>query len=266
VRAWRVAIKLVFITGAVTRSGSPARPAAGRQAGRRCSARLELHAADRRHALAIILRARGADPARLPDLRQRRPAPARPRHAAHRGVARRACFPEAACCASTATARASAASSRARWRASAAARATSWSARNCSPRATTFPNLTLVCVLNADSALLSTDYRSAERLFATLEQVAGARAGASSPAKCWCRRDSRATPMYQALKPPRLRRLRRRAAGRARGSGLSALRVRGGAARRGHQARHRDALPSHRAALWPTRRRASTSTTRCPTS
>ena len=30
-----------------------------------------------------------------------------------------------------------------------------------------FPNLTLVCVLNADSALLSTDYRSAERLFAS---------------------------------------------------------------------------------------------------
>ena len=36
-----------------------------------------------------------------------------------------------------------------------------------------FPNLTLVCVLNADSALLSTDYRSAERLFATLAQVGG---------------------------------------------------------------------------------------------
>ena len=39
-----------------------------------------------------------------------------------------------------------------------------------------FPLLTLVGVLNADSALLSTDYRAAERLFATLEQVAG-RAG-----------------------------------------------------------------------------------------
>ncbi len=36
-----------------------------------------------------------------------------------------------------------------------------------------FPHLTLVCVLNADSALLSTDYRAAERLFATLAQVAG---------------------------------------------------------------------------------------------
>jgi primosomal protein N' (replication factor Y) (superfamily II helicase) len=39
-----------------------------------------------------------------------------------------------------------------------------------------FPSLTLVGVLNADSALVSTDYRAGERLFATLAQVAG-RAG-----------------------------------------------------------------------------------------
>ncbi len=39
-----------------------------------------------------------------------------------------------------------------------------------------FPALTLVGVLNADTALLSTDYRSAERLFSVLSQVAG-RAG-----------------------------------------------------------------------------------------
>src|SRR6185295_4128583 len=39
-----------------------------------------------------------------------------------------------------------------------------------------FPGLTFVAVLNADAALLSTDYRAAERLFAVLEQVAG-RAG-----------------------------------------------------------------------------------------
>ncbi|HET9733939.1 MAG TPA: primosomal protein N' [Burkholderiales bacterium] len=39
-----------------------------------------------------------------------------------------------------------------------------------------FPMLTLVGVLDADGALLSTDYRSAERLYATLAQVAG-RAG-----------------------------------------------------------------------------------------
>ena len=39
-----------------------------------------------------------------------------------------------------------------------------------------FPGLTLVGVLNADNALVSTDYRAAERLFSTLMQVAG-RAG-----------------------------------------------------------------------------------------
>jgi primosomal protein N' (replication factor Y) len=39
-----------------------------------------------------------------------------------------------------------------------------------------FPGLTLVGVLNADSALVSTDYRAPERLFAVLAQVAG-RAG-----------------------------------------------------------------------------------------
>ena len=36
-----------------------------------------------------------------------------------------------------------------------------------------FPDLTLVCILNADSALHSTDYRAPERLYATLAQVAG---------------------------------------------------------------------------------------------
>ena len=39
-----------------------------------------------------------------------------------------------------------------------------------------FPSLTFVAVLNADTALLSTDYRAAERLYAVLSQVAG-RAG-----------------------------------------------------------------------------------------
>jgi len=39
-----------------------------------------------------------------------------------------------------------------------------------------FPKLTFVAVLNADHALLSTDYRSAERLYAVIAQVAG-RAG-----------------------------------------------------------------------------------------
>jgi len=54
-----------------------------------------------------------------------------------------------------------------------------------------FPGLTLVCVLNADGALLSTDYRAAERMFATLSQVAG-RAG---------RRDRPGEVLVQTLYP-----------------------------------------------------------------
>jgi primosomal protein N' (replication factor Y) (superfamily II helicase) len=44
-----------------------------------------------------------------------------------------------------------------------------------------FPGLTLVAVLNADAALLSTDYRSPERLFAVLAQVAGRAGRRASP-------------------------------------------------------------------------------------
>lgn len=54
-----------------------------------------------------------------------------------------------------------------------------------------FPGLTLVGVLNADGALLSTDYRAAERMFATLSQVAG-RAG---------RRDRPGEVLVQTLYP-----------------------------------------------------------------
>ncbi len=54
-----------------------------------------------------------------------------------------------------------------------------------------FPHLTLVGVLNADGALLSTDYRAAERLFATLMQVAG-RAG---------RREQRGEVLVQTMYP-----------------------------------------------------------------
>lgn len=54
-----------------------------------------------------------------------------------------------------------------------------------------FPKLTLVGVLNADSALVSTDYRAGERLFATLMQVAG-RAG---------RRETRGEVLVQTRYP-----------------------------------------------------------------
>jgi primosomal protein N' (replication factor Y) len=62
-----------------------------------------------------------------------------------------------------------------------------------------FPNLTLVCVLNADSALISTDYRSAERLFATLAQVGGRSGRREQPGEVLVQTRYPAHPMFQAL-------------------------------------------------------------------
>ena len=159
-----------------------------------------------------------------------------------------------------------AASWRARSEASAAAKATSWSARSCSPKGHDFPNLTLVGVLNADSALLSTDYRAAERLFAALAQVAG-RAGRRerARAKCWCRRAIPGHPLYQALVRHDYAGFAALAAGRAQGRRLPALRLRGGAARRGDEARRHDARSCARGRLGRRRAEACASTTRCRT-
>jgi primosomal protein N' (replication factor Y) len=62
-----------------------------------------------------------------------------------------------------------------------------------------FPNLTLVCVLNADSALLSTDYRSAERLFATLAQVGGRSGRREQPGEVLVQTRFPGHSMYRAL-------------------------------------------------------------------
>jgi primosomal protein N' (replication factor Y) len=62
-----------------------------------------------------------------------------------------------------------------------------------------FPNLTLVCVLNADSALLSTDYRSAERLFATLAQVGGRSGRREQGGEVLIQTRFPGHPMYRAL-------------------------------------------------------------------
>jgi len=62
-----------------------------------------------------------------------------------------------------------------------------------------FPNLSLVCVLNADSALLSTDYRSAERLFATLAQVGGRSGRREQPGEVLVQTRYPEHPMFQAL-------------------------------------------------------------------
>ncbi len=67
-----------------------------------------------------------------------------------------------------------------------------------------FRNLTLVGVLNPDTALFSQDYRAAERLFAQLMQVAGragrrARAEQGNPAEVWIQSRYPQHPLYGAL-------------------------------------------------------------------
>ncbi len=62
-----------------------------------------------------------------------------------------------------------------------------------------FPNLTLVAVLNADSALYSADYRAPERLFAQLVQVAGRAGRAGLPGEVLIQTQYPRHPLYLAL-------------------------------------------------------------------
>ena len=62
-----------------------------------------------------------------------------------------------------------------------------------------FPNLTLVAVLNADSALYSADYRAPERLFAQLMQVAGRAGRAGLPGRVLIQTQYPRHPLYLAL-------------------------------------------------------------------
>ncbi|HEY6822520.1 MAG TPA: primosomal protein N' [Burkholderiales bacterium] len=62
-----------------------------------------------------------------------------------------------------------------------------------------FPALTLVGVLNADTALLSTDYRSAERLFAVLAQVAGRAGRHARPGEVFVQTRYPDHPLFGAL-------------------------------------------------------------------
>ncbi|MDA8107436.1 MAG: primosomal protein N' [Betaproteobacteria bacterium] len=62
-----------------------------------------------------------------------------------------------------------------------------------------FPALTLVGVLNADSALVSTDYRAPERLFATLAQVAGRAGRRERPGEVLVQTRYPGHPLYAAL-------------------------------------------------------------------
>jgi primosomal protein N' (replication factor Y) len=62
-----------------------------------------------------------------------------------------------------------------------------------------FPKVTLVGILNSDSALFAADYRAPERLFATLLQVAGRAGRANLPGVVLIQTEHPDHPLYRAL-------------------------------------------------------------------
>jgi primosomal protein N' (replication factor Y) (superfamily II helicase) len=62
-----------------------------------------------------------------------------------------------------------------------------------------FPKLTLVGVLNSDSALFAADYRAPERLFATLLQVSGRAGRADLPGEVLIQTEHPDHPLYRGL-------------------------------------------------------------------
>jgi primosomal protein N' (replication factor Y) len=62
-----------------------------------------------------------------------------------------------------------------------------------------FPGLTLVAVVNADTALVSTDYRAPERLFAVLAQVAGRAGRRERPGEVLIQTRYPSHPLFAAL-------------------------------------------------------------------
>jgi primosomal protein N' (replication factor Y) (superfamily II helicase) len=62
-----------------------------------------------------------------------------------------------------------------------------------------YPNLTLVGVLDSDSALFSADFRASERLFSQLVQVAGRSGRAQQPGEVLIQTDFPSHPLYAAV-------------------------------------------------------------------
>jgi primosomal protein N' (replication factor Y) len=62
-----------------------------------------------------------------------------------------------------------------------------------------YPNLTLVGVLDSDSALFSADFRAAERLFSQLVQVAGRAGRAERPGEVLIQTEFPGHPLYAAV-------------------------------------------------------------------
>jgi primosomal protein N' (replication factor Y) len=62
-----------------------------------------------------------------------------------------------------------------------------------------YPRLTLVGVLDSDSALFSADFRAAERLYAQLVQVAGRAGRAEAPGEVLIQTDFPSHPLYAAV-------------------------------------------------------------------
>lgn len=62
-----------------------------------------------------------------------------------------------------------------------------------------FPSLTLVCVINSDASLYSTDYRASERLFSNLMQVSGRAGRADLPGRVLIQTEFPEHPLYAAL-------------------------------------------------------------------
>ena len=64
-----------------------------------------------------------------------------------------------------------------------------------------FPNVTLVGVVNADVGLHLPDFRSAERTFQLLSQVAGRTGAGRAAARCSCRRSTRNSRASRVRQP-----------------------------------------------------------------